>query len=121
MYSYYALRSVGVSIPKWIAMTITTLQLSQMVIGVTVNVYAYRMKLEGVDCDVSLHHLNMGLTMYASYFILFAHFFYRAYLLKDKRGKDGTDLNNNIQFQKKDVSNRVMNAEFLGNIKVKVN
>jgi hypothetical protein len=63
-------------------MTITTLQLSQMFVGVVVNVYAYFSKLRGVDCDISYYHLNLGLIMYASYFLLFAEFFHRAYLKK---------------------------------------
>jgi hypothetical protein len=42
------------------------------------------MRLGGVDCDVSLYHLNFGLIMYFSYFCLFAHFFHTAYLQKGK-------------------------------------
>ena len=79
MYTYYGLRAVGLWIPKPIAMTITILQLSQMVVGVFVNSYAYRMKVKNVECEVQRHHLQMGAIMYASYFILFAHFFYKAY------------------------------------------
>ncbi|CAG7733581.1 unnamed protein product [Allacma fusca] len=37
------------------------------------------MKSTNVTCEVSKHHLQMGAIMYASYFILFAHFFYKAY------------------------------------------
>jgi elongation of very long chain fatty acids protein 6 len=55
-----------------------------MVVGVGVNVYAVRVKGEGLPCDVSSHHLNLGFAMYASYFCLFAHFFYKAYLQKKK-------------------------------------
>ena len=66
-------------IPKPISITITTLQLSQMVLGVTVNVYAYYTKNQNISCDVKYHHLNVGLATYASYFILFSNFFYRAY------------------------------------------
>jgi elongation of very long chain fatty acids protein 6 len=85
MYSYYAVRSVGLAVPRKVAMAITSLQLSQMVVGVGVNVYAARVKGEGqLPCDVSSHHLNLGFAMYASYFCLFAHFFYKAYLQKKK-------------------------------------
>jgi len=66
-------------------MAITSLQLSQMVIGVGVNGYAYVVKMSSTSCDVSLYHLNFGLLMYASYFFLFAHFFHTAYI---KHGKE---------------------------------
>jgi len=76
---------MGIWVPRPIAMTITILQLSQMVVGVIVNGYAYKTKAKGFDCDVSSHHLQMGLAMYASYFVLFAHFFYKAYFGARKR------------------------------------
>ncbi|CAG7828894.1 unnamed protein product [Allacma fusca] len=80
MYSYYALKSLRFHIPRPISMAITCLQLSQMVLGVTVNLYAYSTKNQNVQCDVKYHHLNVGLGTYASYFLLFSNFFYRAYM-----------------------------------------
>lgn len=41
MYSYYALRSLKIRVPRPIAMFITTIQLLQMVLGVTVSIYSY--------------------------------------------------------------------------------
>jgi elongation of very long chain fatty acids protein 6 len=84
MYSYYALKSLRFRIPRPISMTITTLQLSQMVVGLGVNFYAYSVKATGGSCDVPYKHLHMGFCMYASYFALFAHFFYKAYFNKTK-------------------------------------
>jgi len=80
MYTYYGLRAQGVHIPRQLAMTLTCTQLSQMLIGVVVNVYAYRMKTRGVECDMPLKNIYLGFLMYASYFVLFAHFFYKAYM-----------------------------------------
>jgi len=85
MYSYYGLRSVGIWVPRVIAMAITILQLSQMVVGVTVNGYAIKAKLTGAECAVSHHHLTLAAIMYASYFILFAHFFRKVYFAQGKR------------------------------------
>jgi len=82
MYTYYTLKSLRVRVPKPIAMAITALQLSQMVVGVGVNVYAALTKYQGGNCDISWHHIQMGLCMYASYFLLFIHFFYQAYFSK---------------------------------------
>lgn len=80
MYTYYGLRAIGVHIPKTLAMALTSIQLSQMVVGVVVNVYAYRMKIRNIECDMPLRHIYLGFLMYASYFFLFAHFFYKAYM-----------------------------------------
>lgn len=42
MYSYYALRAMNYKVPRYVAMLITTLQLSQMVAGCAVNLWAYQ-------------------------------------------------------------------------------
>lgn len=82
MYSYYGLTALRYRIPKPIAITITSLQLVQMVVGVVVNVHAYQAKQNGIECDVSDTNINLCLIMYSSYFILFARFFYKAYFLR---------------------------------------
>lgn len=90
MYSYYALKAMRFNVPKWISMFITFSQLLQMVIGCLVNVWAYQIKNEGTFCNVSYDNIKYSLIMYASYFILFAHFFYSAYLSgKPKSSKAG--------------------------------
>jgi elongation of very long chain fatty acids protein 6 len=90
MYTYYALRAMRYSPPKFISMVITTLQLIQMVIGFAINVWAYRFLEPGQkDCCISKHNVNFSLLMYGSYFILFARFFHKAYFSgagkKDKK------------------------------------
>ncbi|CAL8101771.1 unnamed protein product [Orchesella dallaii] len=82
MYTYYGLKACRVRIYKPIAVMITSLQLVQMCIGVIVNVHAYQAKQSGLACDVSDRNINLCLIMYSSYFILFARFFYKAYLHK---------------------------------------
>lgn len=78
-----------------------------MVIGVVVNVYAYVMKLGGVDCDVSFYHLNFGLIMYASYFFLFAHFFHTAYLQKEGADRLRLKRSNNNTTNSSKTSNEI--------------
>jgi hypothetical protein len=80
MYSYYGLKALHYRIPKPIAVSITSLQIVQMVVGVIVNVHAYQAKQNGLACDVSDRNIQMSLIMYTSYFVLFARFFYKAYL-----------------------------------------
>jgi elongation of very long chain fatty acids protein 6 len=56
-----------------------------MVLGVTVNVYSLYVKSQGTECFVQTKHIHLALIMYASYFILFANFFFKAYF--DKKNK----------------------------------
>jgi len=95
MYSYYALRALRVRVPRVAAMTITSLQLLQMVVGCAVTVRVFLYKQQGVDCSVSDANLTYGFLMYASYFVLFARFFYNAYFAKsgkksNKKEEEGT-------------------------------
>ncbi|XP_064632785.1 very long chain fatty acid elongase 6-like [Lineus longissimus] len=87
MYTYYALRAMRVRIPKWVNIFITAMQLSQMIIGCTLNVWIYQIKERGETCHQSNENLQYSFVMYMSYFGLFAHFFYTTYMVK----KEPTD------------------------------
>merc|ERR1712055_843827 len=92
MYSYYALRAMKVKVPRGVAMLITSLQLIQMVIGCAINYLAYNFKNSGKFCGVTHKNLLFGSLMYASYFVLFARFFYNAYFSKtEKKPKDNSE------------------------------
>ena len=89
MYFYYAIRASSIYRPPvWVNMVITSLQLVQMVIGVWVNIYVFYNMTYTPDwyCDgiIETTYLYVGVAfvMYASYFLLFAHFFYSAYFQK---------------------------------------
>jgi len=85
MYSYYALRASRlVKIPHWIPMTITIMQIAQMMVGCAVSVFVYRLKSlqPQLPCKQSLENLYFALGIYASYLLLFSHFFYKEYLRK---------------------------------------
>jgi elongation of very long chain fatty acids protein 6 len=85
MYAYYALKAMKIRVPRNWAMMITVLQLSQMVVGVTINVYSLWIKFfVKLDCDRDVESIYTAFAMYASYFILFSHFFYRSYFAKKK-------------------------------------
>lgn len=88
MYSYYALRSMGYYPPKAFAMLITTCQLAQMIIGCIVNVWAAQYLQEGKqECQVSWFNIKLSIVMYFSYFVLFARFFYKAYISPNSNKK----------------------------------
>lgn len=89
MYTYYAIRASGrYRPPIWVNMGITLLQLSQMIVGTYVNLYIYyRMTADpSWSCDGKVEKMHYfvyaSLAMYASYFVLFAHFFYHSYISK---------------------------------------
>jgi elongation of very long chain fatty acids protein 6 len=80
MYGYYAFKAMRFNIPKWVNVTITSMQLSQMAIGIYVNVMAFVIKQRGEHCLVTYDNLKWAFLMYLSYFCLFFHFFYKTYL-----------------------------------------
>ena len=85
MYTYYALASIGIRTPKFISMSITTLQILQMVGGVGAVLYVRDQLASGVSCAVRQEIVTSGLLMYASYFVLFVKFFVDAYVSKKNR------------------------------------
>lgn len=64
-------------------MFITSIQLTQMVVGCVVNYIAHVMKQDGLECHVSDRNIKLSFLMYTSYFVLFGHFFYHAYIVKN--------------------------------------
>lgn len=87
MYTYYALRALRYSPPRFISMVITALQLSQMVVGCAINVWAHGFLQQAghAACNISSRNIKLSIAMYASYFILFARFFYKTYLSSNAR------------------------------------
>lgn len=85
MYSYYALRAARYHPPRFISMLITSLQLTQMIIGCAINVWAQGfLRAHGPQsCNISQTNINLSIAMYFSYFVLFARFFYKTYLSPD--------------------------------------
>ena len=87
MYGYFALRAARVRLPPFIQQFITFLQIAQMIAGCIVNVSVFNYKQDGYSCNTSDTNVMLSLALYASYFILFAHFFYVTYLRKDSKRK----------------------------------
>jgi elongation of very long chain fatty acids protein 6 len=85
MYSYFALRAARIRVPQFIQQFITFFQIVQMVAGCIVNVAAFNYKQKGYSCATSNTNIVVSLALYASYFSLFAHFFYMTYLRKDSK------------------------------------
>ena len=75
MYTYYGLRACGCRLPKPFAMIVTTLQVSQMFVGLFVIISAIR-----TDCYNHPPALLAGLMTYLIYAALFCNLFYNSYM-----------------------------------------
>ncbi|XP_033644135.1 elongation of very long chain fatty acids protein 6-like [Asterias rubens] len=96
MYSYYAIKASRLlRIPNWVGLVITTLQITQMLVGCVVNGYAYWKIRNGGYCSTNEQNMTVSSVMYFSYLVLFLNFFIGRYL--SKPGSDGKrkDLNKN--------------------------
>lgn len=105
MYSYYALRAMRFSPPRSIAMLITSMQLTQMIVGCAINLWAHDFLTSGgrSACQISPINIKLSIAMYFSYFVLFARFFYKTY------------LSNNARKGKKVISNSTINGSMIRN------
>ena len=84
MYMYYAAKASGRNPPRWIARAITTLQLSQMFVGLFLNFTAIRAVTLGKVCRMDWFTVGISVFFYSSYALLFANFYYWTYLNKKK-------------------------------------
>lgn len=85
MYSYYALRAIRYKMPKWAPMMITMLQITQMVVGVYIGLFTYRLKLAGIECQHTWQNLYASFVIYFTYLLLFCNFFYQTYMRPGNR------------------------------------
>lgn len=84
MYSYYACKAFRIVIPRAVNVSITSLQIIQMLYGLWINIRVVHFKLTEQPCDAHLSVALTGLSLYGLFFILFVNFFIRSYLLKPK-------------------------------------
>ncbi|CAL8091684.1 unnamed protein product [Orchesella dallaii] len=88
MYPYFALRAIGIRVPVFIANLITFLQLSQMIIGFTVNMTSLYHQQIGNDCiryPVSIKAFSL---VYGSFILLFGKLFYDSVIKSGRRQKE---------------------------------
>ena len=84
MYTYYTLRAFRVRVPRTVNVFITSMQLVQMVVGVTMTSYSFYLLSQNITCQQTLANNIFSAIMYASYLALFANFFYKTYVNKNK-------------------------------------
>ena len=84
MYTYYALKAMRISIPLVISISITLIQILQMVFGIYINYTVIEYKNTGIPCDASKSVVTSGLALYTLFLLMFTNFFINSYLLKYK-------------------------------------
>ncbi|ODM97555.1 putative fatty acid elongation protein 3 [Orchesella cincta] len=85
MYPYFSLRAIGIRVPVFIANLITFLQLSQMIIGFTVNMTSLYHQQIGNDCvryPISIQAFSL---VYGSFIFLFGKLFYDSVIKSGRR------------------------------------
>lgn len=88
MYLYYALRAARVKVPRVFNIFITSLQIFQMIVGFITGVAELYLVSKGKHCTTeNTAVINVSLAMYASYFVLFMHYFNEAYIKTIPRKK----------------------------------
>ena len=76
MYTYYGLSACGFRLPEFVATIITVLQIAQMIAGIAITVTL-------TQCPrTSWETVYSGGLLYGSFFVLFAEFFLKRYVLK---------------------------------------
>lgn len=82
MYSYYAIRASGRKISSKIALGITILQLTQMILGVGITMFAFMTKFRGDSCVITDDVFYFSMAIYTTYAMLFMRFLYQRYCVK---------------------------------------
>lgn len=123
MYSYYALKAARFNPPRFIAMVITSLQLTQMIVGCAINIWAHGfLKTAGrSSCNISPMNIKLSIAMYFSYFVLFARFFHKTYLSpnarKGKKPISSSSTKHSAETEK--LMTKANNEQFAQNLKLK--
>ena len=87
MYSYYAVQSFRIKLPRLISISITSIQIIQMIIGLFISIYAFLTTFNGYSCLTTSKVYNFSLLIYTSYLILFINFFVKTYITQKTKVK----------------------------------
>ncbi|KAI6233451.1 GNS1 SUR4 membrane protein domain containing protein [Aphelenchoides fujianensis] len=84
MYAYYAYRATGKRTSSWIPMAVTTIQTTQMLLGVGITCYVCWLKVmhPHIPCQQSFANIYLAFFLYLTFAVLFIHFFVCAYITK---------------------------------------
>lgn len=88
MYFYYFLAAIGKP-PNW-GFTVTVMQITQMLVGIALNVFQYHSYTVYPHCDVAWRNIHAAVLMYAAYMGLFLQFFIKRYCTSSSRSAPAT-------------------------------
>uniref|UniRef100_A0A915AY29 Elongation of very long chain fatty acids protein n=1 Tax=Parascaris univalens TaxID=6257 RepID=A0A915AY29_PARUN len=92
MYSYYASTAYGFRPSRLIAMTLTTLQITQMLGGLTIVYLVYNIKTKtDLPCQQSMGNLLLSFIIYTTFAALFIQFYIKNYFISPKRQQKKID------------------------------
>ncbi|CAI5446123.1 unnamed protein product [Caenorhabditis angaria] len=91
MYTYYTVSAIGYRLPKWVSMTVTTVQTVQMLAGVGISYLVYRVKtIYNLPCQQSMANLYLAFVIYITFAFLFIQFFINTYIRNAKKNAKKT-------------------------------
>ncbi|CAL8073366.1 unnamed protein product [Orchesella dallaii] len=85
MYPYFALRGMNIKVPEIFAMLITTIQVMQMIAGVSMNAYSLYVWGKGEECSRNPYSIAFSLFTYFSLWIMFIQFFVAKYISRTRK------------------------------------
>jgi elongation of very long chain fatty acids protein 6 len=85
MYTYYTITATGYRFPRWVAQCVTTMQLTQMILGLIIVIGTIYFKATSTCEGCTWPKLAGALAMYVSYFWLFATLYTRYF--RENKGK----------------------------------
>ncbi len=80
-----AASSCGLKLPRWIPIFVTTVQTTQMLVGVLISICIYFIKTAGYQCQQSYTNLYLSFIIYITFALLFVQFFIKSYITKTKK------------------------------------
>ncbi|EPY82579.1 elongation of very long chain fatty acids protein 3 [Camelus ferus] len=86
MYTYYTLKAAKVKPPRWFPMFVTSLQVLQMFMGAIIGILTFIWRQEQ-GCHTSAEELFWSFILYMTYFLLFAQYFHKTYIIPRIKAK----------------------------------
>ena len=84
MYGLFAVKSLGVPVPKWVNLGITASQITHMSVAVYLSLTALIMKVIGKECNASTNFMMAAFFIFTSFLVLFLNFFWKTYFNRRK-------------------------------------
>ncbi|XP_067130296.1 very long chain fatty acid elongase 6-like [Centruroides vittatus] len=85
MYTYYAMKAMKINVPRFIAMLVTMMQITQMFLGCFITFWAVVNFYSGEYCEQTENTLSLAVFLYVTYVLLFCRLFYALYISKTVR------------------------------------